>query len=88
MAAQHLHFVAEGDLHQVVGANIRRLRSARSLSQEGLAEALGYHRTYIGGLERGERNVSLRASVRIAYLLRARPLDLLANSEATGPDRA
>lgn len=67
----------EGDLAKILGANLRRWREARGLSQEGFAETIGYHRTYIGGLERGERNLTLRSLERIAEMLEVEPLSLL-----------
>jgi len=47
------------------------------MSQEALAEVLGVHRTYMGGLERGERNPSLKSVERIAAHLDVDPLSLL-----------
>ena len=61
----------------VLGANIRCRRESAGLSQEALALHAGIHRTYIGSVERGERNVSLLNIVRIARALRCPPGDLL-----------
>jgi transcriptional regulator with XRE-family HTH domain len=67
----------EGDLQWIVGQNLRAYREARGLSQEGFAEVIGYHRTYVGGLERGERNLTLKAVERIAERLSIDVMDLL-----------
>ncbi|OGH56649.1 MAG: transcriptional regulator [Candidatus Lindowbacteria bacterium RIFCSPLOWO2_12_FULL_62_27] len=48
------------------GERIRKLRKAKGWSQEEFADACDLHRTYIGGIERGERNVSLRNIQKIA----------------------
>ena len=42
------------------GERVRQLRKARGFSQQSFAERCGLDRTYIGGIERGERNVALR----------------------------
>lgn len=67
----------EGDLQKVVGENLRDYRTQRGLSQEAFAEVVGFHRTYIGGLERGERNLTLKNVERIAARLKVEPLSLL-----------
>lgn len=67
----------EGDLQRNIGHNLRAYRQARGLSQEALAEVLGVHRTYMGGIERGERNLTLRSVERIAARIEEDPLSLL-----------
>ena len=67
----------EGDLQRTVGQSLRALRQARGLSQEAFAEMLGVHRTYMGGLERGERNLTLRSLERIAQSIGVEPTALL-----------
>lgn len=64
------------------GAAVRRLRTDRRLSQEGLAELTGLHRTYVGGIERGERNVGLVNVALIADALAVEPSRLLREAEA------
>ncbi|MEI6203273.1 MAG: helix-turn-helix transcriptional regulator [Enhydrobacter sp.] len=54
---------------QQFGAAIRRLRLRAGLSQESLAAAAGLHRTYVGSIERGERNPSLVNIERLASAL-------------------
>jgi len=69
--------VAEGDLQRQLGLNLRRLRERRGMSQEAFADLVGVHRTYMGGLERGERNLTLKSVERIAAWLDVEPLTLL-----------
>jgi len=58
------------------GKAIRALREERGYSQEELAELAGLHRNYVGGVERGERNVALENIVKIAAALSVRTRDL------------
>jgi len=51
------------------GRRVRALRSEQGFSQEGFADACEMDRTYIGGIERGERNLALRNLERIAQAL-------------------
>ena len=60
-----------------LGNTIRRLRSAKDFSQEGFASACGLDRTYVGGVERGERNLSFKILLRIAEALDVEPSELL-----------
>ncbi len=67
----------EGDLQKTVGRRLREYRTTKGLSQEDFADVLGLHRTYVGGLERGERNLTLKSVERIADKLRLPVFDLL-----------
>ncbi len=67
----------EGDLQHTVGRNLRAHREGKGLSQEAFADELGVHRTYMGGIERGERNLTLKSLERIASQIDLDPLALL-----------
>lgn len=69
--------MAEGDLQKRVGANLRRYRLDHGMSQEEFADVVGVHRTYMGGLERGERNLTLKSLERLADILDMDPVMLL-----------
>jgi transcriptional regulator with XRE-family HTH domain len=61
---------------QQVGFRIRELRSSRGLTQAQLAESCGLHRTFIGSVERGERNIAILNLRLIAKTLRVSLADL------------
>jgi transcriptional regulator with XRE-family HTH domain len=61
----------------VMAANLRRIRKQHHWSQEELAENSGLHRNYIGGIERGERNVAIDNIEKLAKALGVTPSDLL-----------
>ena len=67
----------EGELQRIAGVNIRAYRKAKGISQEELADSLGVHRTYMGGVERGERNLTLRSLERLAARMGVDPVSLL-----------
>jgi transcriptional regulator with XRE-family HTH domain len=67
----------EGDLQKAVGRALRRYRLERGLSQEAFADIVGVHRTYMGGVERGERNLTLISLERIAGRIGVDPIELL-----------
>jgi transcriptional regulator with XRE-family HTH domain len=69
--------MARAELLRIIGANVRSLRVAKKLSQERLAELSDLHRTFVGGVERGERNVTVLTLAFIARALDVLPTDLL-----------
>ncbi len=61
--------MARENPNDIVASNLRALRKTRGMSQERLAELSDLHRTYIGAIERGERNVTLDTLEQIAHAL-------------------
>ena len=61
--------------------NLRKVRLEKGLSQEALADLAGLHRTYIGSVERGERNISIDNIERLAEALGCQVTDLLNGGE-------
>jgi DNA-binding XRE family transcriptional regulator len=72
---------AKSPEHVALGRAIHQLRLDAGVSQEELARSAAMHRTYIGGIERGERNVSFANLLKIADALGERPSMLLARYE-------
>ncbi len=68
--------VKQGDLQLRFGRRVRELRSQAGYSQERFAAACGLDRTYVGGVERGERNLALRNLQVIARTLKMSLSDL------------
>lgn len=60
-----------------LGATVRRLRRERGMTQEALAGATELHANHVGGLERGERNVTMATLLRVAAALGVPPAALL-----------
>jgi ribosome-binding protein aMBF1 (putative translation factor) len=54
---------------RALGERLRRERHSAGFSQEGLAEAAGLHRTYVGSVERGERNITVGSLYALADVL-------------------
>jgi len=63
-----------------LGAEIRRARAGIGLSQETLAVDAGLDRSYMGGIERGEHNITIMNIVKIAVALKVKPSTLLGSS--------
>lgn len=67
----------ENGINVIAGQNIRAARERMGLSQDAFADVCGVHRTYIGSVERGERNITLDTLARIAKAANTTPIALL-----------
>ncbi len=69
--------VSEKDINAIAGRNIRAARLKLGLSQDAFADVCQIHRTYIGAVERGERNITLNTLAMIAKAAKTTPIELL-----------
>ena len=69
--------ITHKDVLQKFGAKMQKLRKEQNISQEELAAKLSMHRTYIGMVERGERNPTIRTLYKIAKALKVKASELL-----------
>jgi transcriptional regulator with XRE-family HTH domain len=76
--------VIKPDLRKILADNVKAYRNAKGLSQEELADECGLHRTYIGSVERCERNVTLGTLELLAQALRTTVPDLLTRKDPLG----
>ena len=74
--------LSQDELRARLANNIRQQRYAMNLSQEGLAQLAGVHRTFVSQIERGLRNVSLDVLLKLANTLQVDPVELLRPSDA------
>lgn len=65
------------EVRQAFGARVREIRLSKDITQEGLALLCGLDRSYLGQVERGERNITLENIHRLALGLEVRPHELL-----------
>lgn len=65
------------DIRSILGANLKRLRTAKGWSQEEYAFEAGIHRTYVSDIERGARNPTIEILVKLAKPLGVEAADLI-----------
>jgi len=76
MATTPKHRAKDPEL-EAFGKRLRALRHAAGLTQEALADQAGLHWTYVGQIERGERNLTLKNVLRLAAGLGVEPAELV-----------
>jgi transcriptional regulator with XRE-family HTH domain len=67
---------------QLIAANLRHHRALQGLSQEALADLAGLHRTFVGSVERSERNISIDNVEKLATALKLTTAELLSEEAA------
>jgi transcriptional regulator with XRE-family HTH domain len=75
-------------VHAAVGAEVRRLRIEHGLTQEGVAQRVGLHRTYLNQIEAGCRNVSLGVLARLSVVLEANLSSMVGVADGLDPNPA
>lgn len=83
-----LKFTNQEQLLQAIGEVLRTRRVAQGLSQEAFAEVVGLHRTYVGAIERGERNVTISNLSKISAKLGISLSLLIGEAEGLAQTRA
>jgi XRE family transcriptional regulator, regulator of sulfur utilization len=58
------------EVHKKLGKRVAELRKSKGFSQEGFAHECGFHRSYMGALERGEKNITLSMVNKVAKALK------------------
>jgi transcriptional regulator with XRE-family HTH domain len=81
MEIMSISMSVSSDARKVFAKRLRQLRQVRGLSQEALADLAGLHRTYVGSVERGERNVSIDNMERLARALEVDIAELLRDEQ-------
>ncbi len=72
-------------LRRLFGRRVREVRTRLGLTQQELGRRAGMHPAYVGGVERGERNITLEAVERLARALAVAPADLMLEEPLAGP---
>jgi len=70
------------DMRKLVGRNVKRIRLAKGLSQEQLAEKSGFSQQYISGLEKGQRNPTIISLYELSKALGVSHVELVSGTDA------
>lgn len=73
------------DMRKLVGANVRRLRQEKDLTQEEFAEKSGFSQQYVSGLENGRRNPTIVTLYELAQALGTTPTAFIAPEQSSRP---